>query len=257
MLKLRMVDKNILDHYTDLPVGEVLRRARLEFGMEISYASSRLNIRPEHLDAIEEGDASRLPGRVYAIGFVRSYADFLQLDADKIVYLFKSQIIGHTAARDLKFPVPQRESRSPAWWMVAASLGTLAIIGLLIWSFSGEAEIAPELPTGVSVAAPAPTKPELDAIVQGDGRISFTATGASSWIEVRNPAEPDKIVFSRVLSDGESYRAPSLPNMLLSTGNAESVIVKLDDKPVDLFEGRKGIIRNLPVSENALSRKIQ
>src|SRR5690606_34117926 len=97
MLKLRMVDKNILDHYTDLPVGEVLRRARLGFGMEIPYASSRLNIRPEHLDAIEEGDASRLPGRVYAIGFVRAYADFLQLDADKIVYMFKSQVIGHSA----------------------------------------------------------------------------------------------------------------------------------------------------------------
>lgn len=259
MLKLRMVDKNVLDHYTDLPVGEVLRRARMGFGMEIPYASSRLNIRPEHLHAIEENDASRLPGRVYAIGFVRSYADFLQLDSDKIVYLFKSQVIGHTASRDLKFPVPVRESRNPAWWMVAASLGTLAIIGALIWAFSGsEPTVSPELPSAVTMTAPAPIKPTTqDEIVQGDGRISFTATGASSWLEIRDPAAPDKIVFSRVLSDGETYRAPSIPALLISTGNAESISVQLDGKPVDVFEGRQGIIRNLPISDAALSKKIQ
>lgn len=253
MLKLRMVDKNILDHYTDLPVGEVLRRARLGFGMEIPYASARLNIRKEHLQAIEEGDITRLPGRVYAVGFVRAYADFLQLDSDKIVYMFKSQVIGHTITRELNFPVPVAETRNPAWWMVAASVGTLALIGMLFWLVGGsDDEAQPELPAAV-VAAKPDVKPALetstdDPIVQGDGKLAITANAEASWVEIRSGDEPDKILFSRVLKKGESYTAPNLSDLLLSTGNAESLTVTWEGKPIDVFEGRKGIVRNLPVS---------
>lgn len=250
-----------MDFHTDLSVGEILRRTRVHYGQNLDQIGQILRIRASQLEALETGDIEQLPGRVYAIGFVRAYADFLQLDADKIVYMFKSQVIGHSAARDLKFPVPVRESRNPAWWMVAASAGTLLAIGLLIWAFSGgEPEVSPELPAAVSMATPAPSKPDAlaaEPITQGDGRISFTASGASSWIEIRDPAAPDKIVFSRVLTDGETYRAPALPGILVSTGNAESITVKLDDKPVNIFEGRTGIIRNLPMTEAGLARKIQ
>ncbi|HEY8963581.1 MAG TPA: RodZ domain-containing protein [Alphaproteobacteria bacterium] len=256
MLKLRMVDKNILDHYTDLPVGEVLRRARLGFGMELAYASARLNIRKEHLQAIEDNDITRLPGRVYAVGFVRAYADFLQLDSDKIVYMFKSQVIGHTITRDLNFPVPVTETRNPAWWMVTASLGTLAVIGLLFWLLGGtsDTEAKPELPASVAATTKPESKPSLDAveaeepIVQGDGKLEITANTEAAWVEIRSSDDPDKIIFSRVLKKGESYTAPDMNDLLLSTGNAEGLSVTWEGKAIDVFEGRKGIVRNLPVS---------
>jgi hypothetical protein len=262
MLKLRMVDRNILDHYTDLPVGEVLRRARVQFGLELPYVAAHLNLRPEHLAAIEAGDIARLPGRVYAIGFVRAYADYLKLDSDKIVYLFKSQCIGHTTQRDLNFPIPVTESRSPAWWMVAASVGTLAIICLLFWTLGGsEPEAKPALPEVVS-EQPAPKsepKPVQDAeaqptpeaevvpVVQGNGKLRILAE-ESSWVEVRSSDDPDSIIFSRVMKAGESYTAPDTDNLTLSTGNAEGIRVFWDGNPVDVFEGRKGIVRELPVS---------
>lgn len=262
MLKLRMVDRNILDHYTDLPVGEVLRRARVQFGLELPYVAAHLNIRPEHLAAIEAGDIARLPGRVYAIGFVRTYAEYLKLDSDKIVYLFKSQCIGHTTPRDLNFPIPVRESRNPAWWMVAASVGTLAVIGLLFSLLGGSSDegAEPELPA-VTAEAPAQApeqKPDVPAsaqvaptemapLAQGDGKLKVTAEEAS-WVEVRAADNPDNILFSRVLKAGESYTAPDTQNLLLSTGNAEGVKVSWAGKPVDVFEGRKGIVRDLPVS---------
>lgn len=270
MLKLRMVDRNILDHYTDLPVGEVLRRARVQFDLEIPMVASRLNIRPEHIAAIEAGDIARLPGRVYAIGFVRAYASFLQLDSDKIVYLFKSQCIGHTANRDLNFPIPVTEARNPAWWMVAASLGTLAVIGALFYFLGGDSapDAVPEVPKAVSETAKPEQKPEVadapDAVAptkaaaetaedvapaapKASGRLKVTAKEAS-WVEVRAGDDPENILFSRVLKAGESFTAPDKENLLLSTGNAEGVKVFWDGKSVDVFEGRKGIVRDLPVS---------
>jgi cytoskeleton protein RodZ len=258
MLKLRMVDRNILDHYTDLPVGEVLRRARIQFGLELPYVAAHLNIRPEHLAAIEAGDITRLPGRVYAIGFVRTYAEYLRLDSDKIVYLFKSQVIGHTIARDLNFPIPVTETRSPAWWMVAASFGTLAIIAGLFWIVGGNTspEAKPEMPAVVAQTKPE-AKPEIplmqitpaagDVIPAADGKLKITAKSAS-WVEVRSGDDPDDILFSRVLKAGESYTAPTGENLSLSTGNAEGIVVFWGGKQVDVFEGRKGIVRNLPVS---------
>lgn len=271
MLKLRMVDKNILDHYTDLPVGEVLRRARTQFGLELPQVASALNIRPDHLAAIEAGDVARLPGRVYAIGFVRTYADYLRLDADKIVYLFKSQCIGHTTNRDLNFPIPVTESRSPAWWMVLASAGTLTIIAALFVLLGGPdktTEAQPALPAGI-VQKATEKKPEMSAsaatdpaaipgaseakqddstpIKQGDGKLKITALEAS-WVEVRNADDRGIILVSRVLKKGESYTAPNVDNLILSTGNADGVKVTWDGKPVDVFEGRKGIVRDLPVT---------
>lgn len=253
MLKLRMVDRNILDHYTDLPVGEILRRARLQYEMEIPHVSARLNIRPEHIAAIEAGDISRLPGRVYAVGFVRAYANFLQLDSDKVVYLFKSQVIGHAENRDLHFPIPVQETRHPAWWMVAASVGTLAVIGALFFFLGGEAkepEAEPALPVATSELKVEPkkeeTKPEA-VTVKANGKLKVTALEAS-WVEIKAGDGTDDVIVSRVLKKGESFTAPDMDNLVLSTGNANGVKVFWNDKEVDVFEGREGIVRDLPIS---------
>ncbi|NBX66217.1 MAG: helix-turn-helix domain-containing protein [Proteobacteria bacterium] len=253
MLKLRMVDRNILDHYTDLPVGEILRRARLQYEMEIAHVSARLNIRPEHLTAIEAGDISRLPGRVYAVGFVRSYANFLQLDSDKVVYLFKSQVIGHTENRDLHFPVPVQETRHPAWWMVAASVGTLAIIGALFIFLGREAKepaAEPELPAAISELKTENDKAseKTEAVtVKANGKLKVTALEAS-WVEIKAGDGSEDVIVSRVLKKGESFTAPDMDNLILSTGNADGVKVYWNDKEVDVFEGREGIVRELPIS---------
>ena len=84
-------DRKVLDAYKDMSVGDILKKARLSKNMTIDQVAEYLRIRATYLDALEQNDVSLLPGRVYAIGFVRSYANFLGLDEDKLVYLFKNQ----------------------------------------------------------------------------------------------------------------------------------------------------------------------
>lgn len=91
---LKMEDQNILDHYTDLSVGDVFMRARQSYGLDIHQAAHKTLIRVDILEAIENNDKANLPSRVYAIGFVKAYANFLGLDADKMIYLFKQQVVG-------------------------------------------------------------------------------------------------------------------------------------------------------------------
>src|SRR5580698_11079883 len=75
-------------------VGQDLRAARLRRGDEIAEVSRALKIRKGHLEALEEDRLEDLPGKTYAIGFVRSYARHLGLDATEYVERFKRDISG-------------------------------------------------------------------------------------------------------------------------------------------------------------------
>lgn len=279
MIRVRIVDTPAPEPTHDLPVGEIMRRARLGYGMELPFVSTRLNIRLEHLEAIEAGDASRLPGRVYAIGFVRAYADFLQLESDKIVYLFKSQCIGHDVRRELSFPVPVTESRAPAVWMVIASVCVVAavIAGFVMLQGKQPDHMTPALPTDVAAELEAHTAPEqaepeadtappekqdaktFDEVVEKAAAPEPTPSlpltlkaREASWVELRPADNPDKILISRVLKAGESYTTVAMDAVILSTGNAEAVDVYWGKQPVDVLKGRTGVVRNLPVSRLAM-----
>src|SRR3974377_1705733 len=73
-------------------VGQDLRAARLRRGDDLATVSKALKIRKDHLESIEEDRIESLPGRTYAVGFVRSYADYLGLDAGQCVERFKAEI---------------------------------------------------------------------------------------------------------------------------------------------------------------------
>ena len=121
-----------LDFHTDMPVGEILRRTRFHYGQSLQQIESILRIRASQLEALEQGDVAKLPGRVYAIGFVRSYSEYLGLDGDKMVHLFKEQSVGRKAKPDLSFPVPASESKVPNLAIIAGSLfGFVVLVGFV------------------------------------------------------------------------------------------------------------------------------
>src|SRR5580658_1379435 len=79
-------------------VGQDLRAARLRRGDDLATVSRTLKIRKDHLEALEEDRLEALPGRTYAVGFVRSYADYLGLDPVQCVERFKGEIAGRQEA---------------------------------------------------------------------------------------------------------------------------------------------------------------
>lgn len=61
-------------------VGHVLRNARLARGLSTEDVSRQLRISVHQVEAIEKEDFDKLPGRTFLRGFVRNYANFIQLD---------------------------------------------------------------------------------------------------------------------------------------------------------------------------------
>src|SRR5215813_6611818 len=72
-------------------VGQDLRAARLRRGDDLATVSKALKIRKDHLEALEEDRLEALPGRTYAVGFVRTYAEFLGLDTPRVLERYKAQ----------------------------------------------------------------------------------------------------------------------------------------------------------------------
>ena len=73
-------------------IGSEFAIAREESGIDIIQVSQRLKIRSKYIIAIELGDFQSLPALTYAIGFVRTYAEFLGLDSESSIKRFKIEI---------------------------------------------------------------------------------------------------------------------------------------------------------------------
>lgn len=115
-------------------MGQVLREARQSFGRDISQVGTALRIRTEYLEAIEGGNYKQLPGPTYAIGFIRTYAEYLGLDGAEIVRRFKQETEGLDLKRDLSFPMPLTERSIPGGTILLVAL-ILGLCGYGIWYY--------------------------------------------------------------------------------------------------------------------------
>ena len=109
-------------------VGLVLREARENTGRDLRAVSTALRIRYPHLLAIENGRFGALPGPTYAVGFVRTYAEFLGLPAEPLVERFKAETEGIEIAQQLDFPTPVPEGRFPGGAVVTFCAVVAAIV---------------------------------------------------------------------------------------------------------------------------------
>lgn len=92
-----------------LSIGEYLKRTRQSRQLDLGAISQELHIRRDYLEALESDAWDRLPGEVYAIGFLRSYARYLDVDAEALVD-YRRRLSQHESG-----PAPKRSvARAPA-----------------------------------------------------------------------------------------------------------------------------------------------
>lgn len=116
-------------------VGETLRRARLAKKLELQDVAAYLCIRARFLDALENGNTKELPGDAYAQGFVRSYAAYLGLDADKTVARYKQETSGRVAEAEAEsgsYADNEVETSAPKPAVLAVSAIALIVI-FCVW----------------------------------------------------------------------------------------------------------------------------
>jgi cytoskeleton protein RodZ len=111
-----------------------LRKARELRGESLEAVAETLNLRPDVLAGLERGDYSVLPSPAYTGPFVRSYAKYLELDAEALASQARAEVSvgedlgGFAQARQ----VPSKPSRS--LFLILAVI--LVVVGGIAWAFT-------------------------------------------------------------------------------------------------------------------------
>ena len=71
-------------------IGDKLRVEREQKGLSIEQIARDTNIAKRYLEALEIEDFSVFPGDPYLIGFLRNYAEYLGIDPEEMVLLYKN-----------------------------------------------------------------------------------------------------------------------------------------------------------------------
>src|SRR3954452_2619062 len=117
-------------------IGERLREARMRQGLDLTEVEVATKIRAKYLRALENDEFSMLPGSTYVKSFLRTYAEYLGLDAQLLVEEFRAQ---HEPRGEGDMPSfappgrapPPRERRGGGGGM-AIGPGVLAVAAVLL-----------------------------------------------------------------------------------------------------------------------------
>jgi cytoskeletal protein RodZ len=77
-------------------IGEKLRSVREAKKLAIRDVAKDTNIAPRYIEALESEEFDKFPGETYITGFLRSYAEYLKLDADDMIQSYKGYKIGES-----------------------------------------------------------------------------------------------------------------------------------------------------------------
>lgn len=95
-------------------LGDTLREAREKRGLTYKDIEKGTSIRALYIEYIEKGEYDELPGDVYTKGFIRSYANFLKLDANALVQAFTAERHkGAAPAAEQKPAAPKAAQEKP------------------------------------------------------------------------------------------------------------------------------------------------
>lgn len=204
--------------------GRKLREARRQLGLSIEEVAERIRVRREFLEALEEMNVKVLPGKAYAVAFLRSYARELDIDEKAIVEQFQEECVltREDPLRQVRNP-SSRPKRAYPW---AAAVVLLAVaVSLVVWR---------QLQTA--------SGPVIDRAIAGD-QIASAASSAGTedrrvveiravteaWLEARGP---DGTVFlDQVLRPGDVYRPDPSPGWTLHARDGAAFELFVNGQP--------------------------
>jgi transcriptional regulator with XRE-family HTH domain len=191
--------------------GRKLTEARQQLGLTIEEVAERIRIRKEFLEALEDMNIKLLPGKAYALAFLRSYARELGIDERAIVDQFQdeSALTRQDVQSQIRNPTSKPGRERP--WMAAAVLVVIAagFVGFRAIQTSPD-EAAPAQQAEV---AETNTPAGLTPAAAVERRVVEIRAVAPSWLEARGP---DGTVFlSRDLQPGDVYRPDASPGWTL------------------------------------------
>lgn len=109
--------------------GEQLKKARVAKNLDFDTISRETTISVPYLEGLEEEDSSAFPGEAYLLGFLRNYGDYLGLDSENLLSLYRSKKLQES-------PVPEglivHEKPKFFWPLVISGIAVFVCAGIAL-----------------------------------------------------------------------------------------------------------------------------
>lgn len=267
-------------------IGPLLEKKRTEKGLSLKDVEQATKIRTRYLQGLEREDFSMLPDHIYTRGFLKTYANFLGLDGEKLSRELKERRsprrerqfnYGESPANRLERPFmplggieaePRRISGATILTFALALLVLAAVVGALYYvgtrsqpsenvgngmedPASAQEEEAAEEPAEEPAAAPETARPATQSADE-----STTASQNTVQVTVAVQDLPagltitadGSVVLDQFAQPGFSQTFEAQNMLSVSTSNAGSVEVEFNGRNI----GRLGnfgqpVTRDFPV----------
>ena len=142
-------------------IGEKLRQTRESKGYTIEQIARDTHIAKRFLEALEDEDFTVFPGDPYLLGFMRTYSDYLGLEPEAIVALYKNLKLQEQPA-----PIDELISKNPSRpvgriVLIIAAVVVVLGVGSYFLFFSGMLSREPSVAEAPEAPPPAGTIFEL------------------------------------------------------------------------------------------------
>ncbi|NLT34702.1 MAG: helix-turn-helix domain-containing protein [Gaiellales bacterium] len=245
-----------------IEIGNSLREARNRQGLSIRDAEDATKIRSKYLQAMEQDDFEVLPGPTFVMGFLRTYAAYLGLDADAVVEEYRNAYAPHVldAHRLPNAPLrsrPRQTGPRRSNYVVVAVIALVVII-ILAWvgwgnrrtgdtvttvsrttitattGASGTDRVAgasaQDSPSGTGSASVA-EQGEAVAAVDGEGlAVAVEAVRDCCYLVVREGSSGGKTLYSQTLEEGESVSFEGENVLWMTIANPTAVILNINGR---------------------------
>ena len=209
-------------------VGERLRAAREEKGLNLEDIAAQTRIPLRHLESIETADWDKLPAPTYTTGFAKSYASAVGLDRTEIGEQLRAEMGGQRpVATTTDVFEPADPARTMPKWLVFGAIAAVILL-VLVLSWINERSLsepdAPENAVAAESPAPAPAPAAPAPAATATGPVVLTAT-APAWIQV---TDGGRTLFAGELAVGQSFTVPATATApLLKAGKPEALRVNV------------------------------
>lgn len=128
--------------------GEQLKKAREEKLLDLDKIAREISIERRYLEGLEEEDSSVFPGEAYLTGFLRNYANYLELDSEYLLKLYHNKKLQESPIPTGLLVKPKPKFLLPA--IIIPSVLLIAIITTVSILLASKKKIDPDADVIVS-----------------------------------------------------------------------------------------------------------
>lgn len=234
------MDLNQIDDELKESFSDYLKRHREASGKTLDGISRTTRIPKRYLQALEDGDASKLPEEAFARGFLRSYSQEVGLDTDETLLRYERfrRSLMPTQIREVKKPSKYMllgdmgDAKPLPQWLLYAVAGGVVVIVLVVgtlWFIRQKSELKSAPTLSIQEEAPKPAE---------------TASDTTSSTEKPSETTPSPAVTPAAPAASKPAPAmvtPVAPSTLTITAKKEGKIsIRLDENPIQEISMKSG-----------------